>query len=45
MQTDGRIAYGSGNPASANFTGAIDEFAIYQSELTTARVAAHDAAR
>jgi len=45
-----RAGYGSlpttsGYPASANFTGAIDEFALYQTELTAARVAAHYAAR
>jgi len=45
-----RAGYGalpttSGYPTNATFAGAIDELAIYPSELTAARIAAHYAAR
>lgn len=41
----GSLPTGTGYPASANFTGTLDEVAIYSTELTAARVLAHYAAR
>jgi signal peptidase I len=41
----GSLPTGTGYPASANFTGSVDEVAIYPTALTTLRIAAHYAAR
>jgi signal peptidase I len=41
----GSLATGSGYPASASFTGSIDQVAIYHSALTATRVQSHWAAR
>jgi hypothetical protein len=41
----GALASGSGYPSSANFTGCLDNIAVYPSELSAAQVAAHYNAR
>ncbi len=41
----GALASGSGYPSSANFTGCLDNVAVYPTELTSNQVAAHYAAR
>jgi signal peptidase I len=41
----GNLSSGSNYPASADFAGSIDNVAVYNTELTAARVAAHYAAR
>lgn len=41
----GRVPVGSGYPSSGNFTGTVDDAAMYTTQLSAARVAAHYAAR
>ena len=41
----GSLGTGAGMPASAAFTGSIDQVAVYHSELSAARVASHWSAR
>ena len=41
----GRVPSGNGYPATGNFTGSVDDVAIYRTQLSAARVAAHHAAR
>ena len=41
----GRVPTGSGYPTTGNFTGSVDDFAVYRTQLSAARVAAHYAAR
>jgi signal peptidase I len=41
----GRVPTGTGYPLTGNFTGSVDDVAIYTTQLSAARVAAHYAAR
>lgn len=41
----GRVPSGSGYPSTGNFTGTVDDVAIYTTQLSAIRVAAHYAAR
>jgi signal peptidase I len=41
----GKVPAGTGFPSTGNLTGSVDDVAIYTTQLSTARVAAHYAAR
>jgi len=41
----GKVPTGTGYPATGNFTGSVDDVAVYATALSATRVAAHYAAR
>lgn len=41
----GKVPTGTGYPSTGNFTGSVDDVAIYRTQLSATRVAAHYAAR